>query len=401
MNAPTRSVPRALLGATALFALAACSETLDLDLRPPGMTTTEAAMRAVADRPEPDARGVISYPNYQVAVARRGDRLADVAERVGLPAGELARYNGVQPDTPLRQGEIVALPRRVAEPSAAPGSPRGNVDVAALAGPAIDSAAPARVETQALPSAAPDEPAAQPRPSAPETDEEPIRHRVERGETAYSIARLYDVSVRSLAEWNGLGPDFSVREGQHLLIPVALEPPRSRVAVTEDETPPPGTGSPTPPPPSASQPLPEEEPAPAAQAAPAPPSPELGEAQTAATSEAEMAMPVDGPIIREFARGRNNGIAIAADPGTPVRAAAAGQVAAVTENTDEVSIVVIKHPDNLLTVYVNLDDIAVSKGDSVGRGDRIAAVAPGSPSFLHFEVTRGTERVDPMPYLSP
>jgi murein DD-endopeptidase MepM/ murein hydrolase activator NlpD len=114
-----------------------------------------------------------------------------------------------------------------------------------------------------------------------------------------------------------------------------------------------------------------------------------------------MAMPVDGPIIREFARGRNNGIAIAADPGTPVRAAAAGQVAAVTENTDEVSIVVIKHPDNLLTVYVNLDDIAVSKGDSVGRGDQIAAVAPGSPSFLHFEVTRGTERVDPMPYLSP
>ncbi|WP_233495530.1 M23 family metallopeptidase [Rhodosalinus halophilus] len=389
------------MGATALFALAACSETLDLDLRPPGMTTTEAAMRAVADRPEPDARGVISYPNYQVAVARRGDRLADVAERVGLPAGELARYNGVQPDTPLRQGEIVALPRRVAEASAAPGSPRGNVDVAALAGPAIDSAAPARVETQALPSAAPSAPAAQPRPSAPETDEEPIRHRVERGETAYSIARLYDVSVRSLAEWNGLGPDFSVREGQHLLIPVALEPPRSRVAVTEDETPPPGTGSPTPPPPSASQPLPEEEPAPAAQAAPAPPSPELGEAQTAATSEAEMVMPVDGPIIREFARGRNNGIAIAADPGTPVRAAAAGQVAAVTENTEEVSIVVIKHPDNLLTVYVNLDDIAVSKGDSVSRGDQIAAVAPGSPSFLHFEVTRGTERVDPMPYLSP
>ena len=55
---------------------------------------------------------------------------------------------------------------------------------------------------------------------------EPVRHRVERGETAFSIARLYDVPVRTLAEWNGLGSDFSVREGQFLLIPVAPKTPR-------------------------------------------------------------------------------------------------------------------------------------------------------------------------------
>ena len=76
-----------------------------------------------APRPEPDNRGVISYPNYQVAVARRGDTLEDVAARVGTDAAALARYNGLQVNDPLRAGEIIALPRRVAEPSPATGSP--------------------------------------------------------------------------------------------------------------------------------------------------------------------------------------------------------------------------------------------------------------------------------------
>ena len=85
---------------------------------------------------------------------------------------------------------------------------------------------------------------------------EPVRHKVERGETAYTIARLYDVSVRSLADWNGLGSDLSVREGQYLLIPVALPDSgdnRQAAAATTQ----PGAGSPTPEPPSASRPLPE------------------------------------------------------------------------------------------------------------------------------------------------
>jgi len=43
---------------------------------------------------------------------------------------------------------------------------------------------------------------------------------VARGETAFTIARLYNVSVRALSDWNGLGPDLEVREDQYLLIPV-------------------------------------------------------------------------------------------------------------------------------------------------------------------------------------
>ncbi|MEL6517525.1 MAG: M23 family metallopeptidase, partial [Pseudomonadota bacterium] len=78
----------------------------------------------------------------------------------------------------------------------------------------------------------------------------------------------------------------------------------------------------------------------------------------------------------------------------------AGTVAAITRDTDQVPIIVLRHADNLLTVYAGVDGIAVEKGDSVGRGDTIAAVRDGSPSFLHFEVREGFDSVDPMPFLN-
>lgn len=374
-----------------LALLAACSEPLDLDMRGMmngGFNTADAARAAIQPRPEPDNRGVISYPNYQVAVAQRGDTLATLAARVGLPAEELARYNGVQTGDTLRAGEIIALPRRVAEPSPATGAvttgpiqPPASVDITSLANDAIERSAPT--------------PAAQ-RP-APQVGTEPIRHQVKRGETAFTISRLYNVSVRSLAEWNGLDSNFTLREGQYLLIPV----------VTQAEAPPetatvePGRGSPTPEPPSASLPLPAETPAPAA-ATPAPaaePVANVGTQTAASASSAAMAFPVQGSIIREYSKGRNDGIDIGASVGTTVKAAASGQVAAITRNTDGINILVIRHPDNLLTVYTHVDAITVAKGDAVSRGQSIAKVADFEPARVHFEVRKGFDSVDPMEYL--
>ena len=52
------------------------------------------------------------------------------------------------------------------------------------------------------------------------TPDNPIKHRVEPGETAYSIARLYNVSITSLSKWNGLDADLNVIIGRELIIPV-------------------------------------------------------------------------------------------------------------------------------------------------------------------------------------
>lgn len=369
----------------ALALLAACDEPLDFDLRGGfgGFTTADAALGATAARPNPDARGVITYPNYQVVVAKRDETARQIAGRLGLNADKLARYNGVGPDVKLRAGEVLALPGKIA---AAP--PSKGVDIAALAGEAIDSA-PATTPVESKPLS----PAPKPVTAAP-TGPEPVRHKVERGETAYTIARLYQVPVKALAEWNGLGPDFAIREDQFLLIPVPQQAAPRRTPA--QQTTQPGQGSPTPTPPSAQTALPDEQVAPATKPTEAPA--QVIEKPTRASS-AEMAYPVQGRIIRTYKKGKNEGLDIAGTPGQAVNAAANGTVAAITEDADKVPIIVIRHPDNLLTVYANVDQIAVKKGDSVKRGQKLAALRSGDDAYVHFEVRDGFDSVDPTPYL--
>lgn len=402
-----------LMAGTSAILLAGCeNQPLDYDMRSTfgdGFTTADAARGPLAERPKPDSRGVIAYPTYQVAVARRGDTLKDVANRVGANGNELARYNGIELDVPLRQGEIIALPRRVAEP--APGTD-GSVDITTLAGSAIDRApVTPTVQTQSLPPASsnPTTSAPAPQPAAPQS-KEPVRHRVERGETAYTVARLYNVPVKALAEWNGLGPDFAIREGQFLLIPVEKQAPPGLATNTassaaasrplEPVTSAPGAGSPTPTPPSAAKPLPQDEtakPLPP-KAEPEKPVADVGK-PTAPAKASKMTPPVQGSIIRAYAKGKNEGINIQGSPGAPVKAAEGGTVAAITKSAEGIPIVVVRHPDNLLTVYANVDGVNVAKGDTVSRGQQIAKLRGGSESHVHFEVRKGFESVDPTPYI--
>ncbi|MEO0966719.1 MAG: M23 family metallopeptidase, partial [Planctomycetota bacterium] len=105
-------------------------------------------------------------------------------------------------------------------------------------------------------------------------------------------------------------------------------------------------------------------------------------------------------IIRPYTKGSNEGIGISANAGSEVVAADDGTVAAITRDTDQVPILVIRHANNLLTVYAGVDEIAVEKGDAVRRGEQIAVVRSASPPFLHFEVREGFDSVDPGPYLN-
>ena len=379
----SRSRARLCALAVSVAAVAGCQNGFrgfDLDLRDPseGLDTSQAALAARAvDRPRPDDRGVISYPDYQVAVARQGDTAAEIAARVGLPAEEVARFNGLPPDAPLRAGEIVALPRRVAEPSSATGAittgpirPAGQIDVTTIAGAAID-----RADTAG---------------PAPQAGAQPARHRVAPGETAFSVARRYGVSVDALADWNALGPERTVRVGQFLLIPPATKAPPAGIAE-------PGEGTVAPVPPSADEPLPPDD-----TAAPTeiPVAPDLAREATAASDTARLVTPVPGSIVRGYSKGSNEGIDIAAPAGSPVRAADEGTVAAITRDTDGVPIIVVRHEGNLLTVYAGVEDLKVEKGARVSRGQTIAAVRSGEPAVLHFEVRDGFESVDPSPYLN-
>ena len=308
---PSRARPsrrrsaRALAPLLAAALLGACSEGFDFDFRRSPLAE-EVSRRPTEPRPPADARGVISYPGYQVAVAQSGDTPAAVAARLGLPASELAAFNGLPESVALRGGEVLALPRRVQEPPGGGPIQPGSVDITTLAGAAIDRASGTAA-------------------AAPISGRQPIRHEVSRGETAYTIARAYDISVRALAEWNGLGPDLAVREGQFLMIPVVqgvapgVETATAPAAGAIDATPP-GTGSRAPEPPSAAAPLPEPEPEAepeeieAAEAA----TPDLSEERTEASGSARLRAPVPGAVIRPFEPGTNDGVDFAAPAGASV-----------------------------------------------------------------------------------
>ncbi len=389
-----RTILRVLMLGTAIAALSACENngSFDGDLRHFGKNifdTSDAAQQATAARPVADARGIISYPGYQVAIARQGDTVESVAARVGLTPAELGNYNAIPPGTVLRQNEVLALPRRVAEASGAAALPGtlpatttgGQIDVSTIASGAIDRSA-----TTSAAGIAPAPVAALPAP----TGTEPARHKVERGETAYSVARLYNVNVRALADWNGLGNDLNVREGQILLIPVSSGKAAATAPVTA-----PGEGSPTPTPPSATKPLPDESPAIASEPVKTPPAPDLGVTQTASYS-----FPVKGKIIRGYDGVKNKGIDIAVAAGTAVTASGDGTVAAITTDIKGMTVLIIRHADKLMTVYARIDGITVAKGDKVKRGQTIAKVSAADPVALHFEIRQGAgNAVDPMPFL--
>src|SRR5690606_38864161 len=154
----------------------------------------------------------------------------------------------------------------------------------------------------------------------------------------------------------------------------------------------PGQGTPATPPPSAAQPLPEN-----IAAATEPTSPELGQYRT--PPGGRLSRPVDGPITRVYHPSgtggeRKEGYRLSLPTGSSVRADGHCEVALFSESLGGLgTIVLIRHADDLITVYGRVDDVSVSRGQQVQAGQTIGKVADGENPGLHFEVRRGTESV--------
>ena len=98
----------------------------------------------------------------------------------------------------------------------------------------------------------------------------------------------------------------------------------------------------------------------------------------------------------------NNGIDIATTEGAKARAVFDGEVASVTKLTGSNTVVIIRHGE-YFTVYSNLEDVTVKRGNNVKTKQNIGTVHTNkteNKTELHFELLQETTRQNPANWLS-
>jgi murein DD-endopeptidase MepM/ murein hydrolase activator NlpD len=126
---------------------------------------------------------------------------------------------------------------------------------------------------------------------------------------------------------------------------------------------------------------------------------------SATPSAAGLIWPVAGTLTSPYGWrwGRmHEGIDIAAGSGTPIYASASGTVIACGYEGGYGNLVVLDHGGGLATAYGHQSSIAVTCGQSVGRGQLVGYVGSTGRStgpHVHFEVRVGGGAVDPLGYL--
>ena len=199
-------------------------------------------------------------------------------------------------------------------------------------------------------------------------------HVVLAGETSGVIAEKAGIPLEDFLEINGLKRGEVLVPGRTLFI---LGKPEVQTTVPEAVPAPVGAASPLPTP------------------------------GTPGKSNAPLRWPVAAPrLTSAFGTrwGKNHeGIDMAAPIGTPVLAAAAGDVIYAGDHVRGYgNMVVVKHEGDLVTVYAHNSLLLVHTGDRVTVGQEIARVGDTGRStapHLHFEVRRGETPQDPMPFL--
>lgn len=130
-----------------------------------------------------------------------------------------------------------------------------------------------------------------------------------------------------------------------------------------------------------------------------------------AANKGRLAMPAYGTITHRFGRQphpvfkniveENNGIKISVAKGTNAKAVFPGTVSSVMPAADGTKTVLIKHGD-YFSIYSNLSNNTVSKGQQVSAGTSVGTIAQDfDGSFtLDFQIWRGDTPVDPLGWLS-
>ncbi len=246
-------------------------------------------------------------------------------------------------------------------------------------------------------------------------------HRVEKGDTLYSIAWRYDLDYHRLAGWNRIDSSYRIYPGQVLRLSASSQPAvttvikapaTTRVASKPKPT---ATESPgrTPPPPVRKAPVvatkppgpvakpPAQVSKPAAQVS----KPLAGAPKPTSTAASNGVLkwvwPTRGTVVQAFLQGdrTRQGIRIAGKAGQPVIAAESGKVVYTGSGLPGYGkLIIVKHNKNYLSAYGFNRKLLVNDGDQVTRGERIAEMGQSTDgkSLLHFEIRRRDRPLDPL-----
>jgi murein DD-endopeptidase MepM/ murein hydrolase activator NlpD len=192
-------------------------------------------------------------------------------------------------------------------------------------------------------------------------------YHVKTGDTVEKIAQRYKMSAAEIMEVNGVLEATALKAGQYLFIPETEVVLPSKVAVARMQ-------------------LPVEDDA----------------------KKINLILPVSkGVLFRVFDKTPERlfeGIALGAPQGTPVHAAAKGEIIYVAENVNRFGrMIIIKHDDTFVSLYAHLERVDIAKGKLVEQGEVIGAIGTSggveSPR-LYFQVRKNRIPVDPERYFS-
>jgi lipoprotein NlpD len=129
---------------------------------------------------------------------------------------------------------------------------------------------------------------------------------------------------------------------------------------------------------------------------------EAPDAKAADVAEGEWAWPATGKVIQSFAESGNKGVVLGGKVGDPVLAAADGRVIFSGNGPRGFgNLVIVKHTNDLLSVYAHNRTLAVKEGQPVKRGQKIAELGDSGTTSprLHFEIRQQGKPVDPSRFL--
>jgi len=249
----------------------------------------------------------------RVYTVQKGETLYSIARTLGIKADDLIKFNGITDPSRIFIGQTLKIPSA----GGATGSP--------VAGS--------------------------------------VSYRVVRGDTLYSIAREFSVTIASIQELNGLSANYVLREGDFLKIPANTAAPAKTPAAVQNV-------------------------------------PQQGTTASRVTEQAAVNQ-VKWPIAaRElsYMTGKLSGVVLTGTRAESVSSLTRGTVLSAGPYRGFGKVVIIQVDGGYLYVYGGLESLSLKEGDRVGPGSEIGKLgidAVSNKPQLFFMVYLSNSPVDP------